>query len=104
MDEEKTFTQLTERDPEVQSILREQNEAFAGQDVVIHTAAKAGIWGDRADYVRSNVTATENVIEVYRDLLSGRRAPSDVWRQLSAMNRVVVTRGTLEKRDPLAII
>ena len=42
------------------------DEAFANQDVVIHTAAKAGVWGDRADFVRSNVTATENVIDACR--------------------------------------
>lgn len=37
-------------------------EAVAGQDAVIHTAAKAGIWGDRADYHRSNVVATQRVL------------------------------------------
>ncbi len=42
------------------------DEAFAGQDAVMHTAAKAGVWGDRADFVRSNVTATENVIDACR--------------------------------------
>ncbi len=37
-------------------------DAAAGCDAVVHTAAKAGIWGDYADYHRSNVVATENVL------------------------------------------
>ncbi len=38
-------------------------EAAAGQDAVIHTAAKAGIWGDYDDYYRSNVVATRHVLD-----------------------------------------
>ncbi len=34
-----------------------------GVDAVVHVAAKAGVWGDPADYERSNVTATQNVID-----------------------------------------
>jgi nucleoside-diphosphate-sugar epimerase len=37
--------------------------AMAGVDVVFHVAAKAGIWGPRADFVRANVDGTRNVIE-----------------------------------------
>jgi nucleoside-diphosphate-sugar epimerase len=36
--------------------------AAEGQDVLFHVAAKAGVWGERADYVRANVTGTENVL------------------------------------------
>jgi nucleoside-diphosphate-sugar epimerase len=36
--------------------------AFVGQDAVIHTAAKAGVWGKKEEFVASNVTATQNVI------------------------------------------
>jgi nucleoside-diphosphate-sugar epimerase len=36
--------------------------AAEGCDVVFHVAAKAGIWGEYADYHRSNVVGTENVI------------------------------------------
>jgi putative protease len=44
-------------------------------------------------------------IGLYRELLAGRRTGRDVWRRLSASNRVGVTRGTLEeRRDPLAIL
>ena len=36
--------------------------ALRGVDLVFHTAAKAGIWGDYSDYYRTNVTGTQNVI------------------------------------------
>jgi nucleoside-diphosphate-sugar epimerase len=36
--------------------------AFRGRDAVFHAAAKAGVWGPRADYERANVLATRNVI------------------------------------------
>lgn len=38
------------------------NVAVNGVDAVIHTAAKAGVWGPYDDYFRPNVTGTENVI------------------------------------------
>jgi len=38
------------------------NTALKGVDAVIHTAAKAGIWGPYDEYFRPNVTGTENVI------------------------------------------
>ena len=45
------------------------------------------------------------IIRLYRDLLHGNIGGEEVWTQLSALNRVGVTRGTLEHdRDPLAII
>lgn len=37
--------------------------AMAGADVVYHVAAKAGVWGSRADYVRTNVEGTRHVID-----------------------------------------
>jgi 2-alkyl-3-oxoalkanoate reductase len=37
-------------------------KAVHGCDVVVHVAAKAGVWGRYADYVATNVTGTENVI------------------------------------------
>jgi putative protease len=45
------------------------------------------------------------IVSLYRELLAGRARGRDVWMKLSAMNRVGVTRGTLEeRRDPLAIL
>jgi nucleoside-diphosphate-sugar epimerase len=42
--------------------LDDVTRAVAGCDVVFHTAAKAGVWGRKADYVRTNVTGTEHVL------------------------------------------
>jgi nucleoside-diphosphate-sugar epimerase len=36
--------------------------ACKGVDLVFHTAAKAGIWGDYSEYYRTNVTGTQNII------------------------------------------
>jgi nucleoside-diphosphate-sugar epimerase len=36
--------------------------ALQGVDLVFHTAAKAGIWGNYSDYYKTNVTGTQNVI------------------------------------------
>jgi putative protease len=45
------------------------------------------------------------IVNIYRDLLAGRRAGREVWSRLQATNRVGVTRGTLEeRRNPLAIL
>jgi nucleoside-diphosphate-sugar epimerase len=37
-------------------------QALRGVDLVFHTAAKAGIWGNYYDYYKTNVTGTQNVI------------------------------------------
>ena len=42
--------------------------AAQGCDAVIHVAAKAGIWGAAADYERSNVLGTVNVLRACREL------------------------------------
>jgi putative protease len=53
---------------------------------------------ERGDQLRS-------ILSLYRDLLAGNVHGREVWTQLNAMNRVGVTRGTLEtRRDPLAIL
>jgi nucleoside-diphosphate-sugar epimerase len=41
--------------------------ATQGVDAVIHTAAKAGIWGRSLDFERTNVRGTENVIRACRE-------------------------------------
>lgn len=44
-------------------------------------------------------------VDLYGRLLSGEISGADVWTALKAVNRVGVTRGTLEhRRDPLAIL
>lgn len=40
--------------------------ACAGMDVVYHTAAKAGVWGDFDEYAAINVTGTEHVLAACR--------------------------------------
>ena len=55
---EQTFADLADAD----AVAR----AVAGTDAVVHTAAKAGVWGRRADYVATNVTGTANVIAACR--------------------------------------
>lgn len=42
--------------------------AAQGCDAIIHTAAKAGIWGSYRDYYRSNVTGTAHLLDVCRQL------------------------------------
>lgn len=42
-------------------------EAAAGQDVVFHTAALAGIWGAYERYHEANVVGTQNVIAACRE-------------------------------------
>ncbi len=39
-----------------------------GCEAVIHTAAKAGVWGRAEDYIQTNIHGTENVIQVCREL------------------------------------
>ena len=41
-------------------------DAAEGCDVVFHVAARAGIWGPRAEFVRANVDGTRNVVEACR--------------------------------------
>jgi len=42
--------------------------AATGCDAVVHTAGKAGVWGDAEEYHRINVDGTANVIEACRAL------------------------------------
>ncbi|MDD2558874.1 MAG: NAD-dependent epimerase/dehydratase family protein [Desulfuromonadaceae bacterium] len=57
--------------------------AFAGCDIVFHVAAKAGVWGDYAEYHRANVLGTINVIATCRhhgiDKLVYTSSPSVVF-------------------------
>jgi len=42
--------------------------AAQGCDAIIHTAAKAGIWGDYNSYYQTNVVGTKNILEVCKSL------------------------------------
>lgn len=47
---------------------RAMEQAAEGCDAIIHTAGKAGVWGDPADYHRINVEGTDTVIRTCRSL------------------------------------
>jgi nucleoside-diphosphate-sugar epimerase len=42
-------------------------EACRGAQAVVHTAAKAGVWGTREDYFSANVTGTRNILRACRE-------------------------------------
>ena len=42
--------------------------AARGCDAIVHTAAKAGVWGDAEEYRRINVGGTENILTACRTL------------------------------------
>lgn len=48
--------------------VQDLRQAATGCEAIVHTAGKAGVWGDPAEYHRVNVDGTENVISVCRDL------------------------------------
>jgi putative protease len=64
-----------------------------------------GIQHFRIELLNETVGEIETTLQLYQELLRGRIAGNEVWRQLRAANRVGVTRGTLEeRRNPLAIL
>jgi U32 family peptidase len=64
-----------------------------------------GVGHFRIELLDEQATEIREIITVYRDLLAGRITGRDVWMQLKALNRVGITRGTLEeKKNPLAIV
>ncbi|SMF30703.1 NAD-dependent epimerase/dehydratase family protein [Pseudobacteriovorax antillogorgiicola] len=46
---------------------KDVTQAVAGVDAVIHTAAKAGMWGPYDDYFKANVTGTQNIIRACQE-------------------------------------
>ena len=48
--------------------LKAVRQAANGCEAVIHTAAKAGVWGPAEEYTRTNVQGTKNIIQVCREL------------------------------------
>jgi U32 family peptidase len=64
-----------------------------------------GIRQFRIEFLNDDPSEMRQVIRSYRELLAGRTTGQEVWTTLEAMNRVGVTRGTLEeRRNPLAIL
>jgi U32 family peptidase len=78
--------------------------AQSGAEAVIDLMSK-GVRDFRIEFLNESPDEIRRTVALYRDLLAGRTNPSAVWTQLKALNRVGVTRGTLEaRRDPLAIL
>lgn len=72
---------------------------------VIPVLQQSGVRSFRLEFLSDDHSDLVNTVNLYRQLLAGKIAPSEVWQQLQASNRVGVTRGTLEeRRNPLAIL
>jgi putative protease len=55
-----------------------------------------GVAHFRVELLDEPVEAVDGIVRAYRDLLAGRCTGRDVWTRLRAVNRIGVTRGTLE--------
>ena len=72
---------------------------------VVADLLSAGVRRFRIELLRDDATQIEMLHTLYAQLLSGNVSGEHVWKTLNAMNRVGVTRGTLEsRRNPLAIL
>jgi putative protease len=77
-----------------------QSAAEAVSDLV-----SRGVRDFRIELLDESASALRRTISLYHRLLAGEVDGAHVWRELKAINRVGVTRGTLEaRRDPLAIL
>jgi putative protease len=67
---------------------------------------KRGVQNFRIEFLRdAPVDEVRQHVELYEGLLAGRWDGAHVWKTLRAVNRLGVTRGTLEHpRNPLAIL
>jgi putative protease len=76
----------------------------SGAEIVAELRGRGTRWF-RIELLEEDALQTKDTIAVYRQLLDGEISGSEVWQRLRAVNRVGVTRGTLEsRRDPLAIL
>ena len=76
----------------------------SGAEVVPALAAR-GVRHFRVELLDEPPAEIERIVAAYRSLLAGRTTGAEVWRMLKAVNRVGVTRGTLEeRRNPLALL
>jgi putative protease len=73
---------------------------------IVSLLVKRGVQDFRIELLDSaEASDPRELIALYRDLLADRITGREVWSRLKAVNRVGVTRGTLEaRRDPLAIL
>ena len=81
------------------------NAAAQSSAEVVGELLGLGVRRFRVELLRETAEEAGRLVGLYRKLLRGEVAGEDVWRSLRAMNRVGVTRGTLEPpRNPLAIL
>ena len=72
---------------------------------VVADLLTAGVRRFRIELLRDDADQIRKLYSLYAELLTGDVSGEHVWRTLNAMNRVGVTRGTLEsRRNPLAIL
>jgi putative protease len=72
---------------------------------VVADLRNASVSRFRIELLRESPGEIHRLLQLYRQLLNGTVSGEHVWQSLNAMNRVGVTRGTLEsKRNPLAIL
>ncbi len=72
---------------------------------IVAELSRSGVHRFRIELLRESEAEIQRLVSLYRQLLDGAVTGESVWKSLNAMNRVGVTRGTLEpKRDPLAIL
>ncbi|MCA9064295.1 MAG: DUF3656 domain-containing protein, partial [Planctomycetaceae bacterium] len=55
-----------------------------------------GIRSFRVELLRESPEELRRIVELYRQLIDGHISGTSVWKSLNAMNRVGITRGTLE--------
>lgn len=63
---------------------------------VVPDLQRLGVRNFRIELLEQTPAQIEDVVYAYQSLLRGERSPADVWRALKALNRVGITRGTLE--------
>ena len=71
---------------------------------IVQPLERAGVRHFRVELLRESPADALRTYRLYAELLAGRSSANHVWKTLKANNRVGVTRGTLEERNPLAII
>lgn len=67
--------------------------------------SRHGVGALRIELLEESGEELDKLVAAYQDLIAGRISGGDVWRALHAVNRVGITRGTLEApRNPLTIL
>ncbi|MCX7625305.1 MAG: U32 family peptidase [Candidatus Sumerlaeaceae bacterium] len=57
---------------------------------------EAGVRRFRVEFIEENSIRTHEALDAYHELLVGRKRAQDVWRELKALSKVGVTRGSVD--------